>query len=464
MPPTPRSTARPPCWQHAVVVGGGYAGLLAARVLADHFRRVTIVEQDTIDADTDHHSGVPQSRHPHAMLAYGAEIVEELFPGLRAELAEAGAPVIDFGESAVVLLPGGWAPRARIGIPVQTFTRPALEASLRRRVMAIPQVELRDGFPVASLCWDRRVRRVTGVSGRPRTSPAGTSAETITADLVIDATGRSSSLTARLNAIGFPSPRQRVVQAQACYTSRLYHAPRDLPDWSGTIEYTYAPHLRHGGFLISVEGNRRLIALVGAAGQSAPTDEAGFLAYARALRNPLFAETIDGAEPAGPIYRMMRLDNRWTLWHRMRPWPDRLLCIGDVLCSLNPIYGQGMTVAAIQALLLRQELRHRTSLSGLAGRYQRRAARSLWLPWLMATSTDLNWNPAQAPLTARFANWYFARILQVATNDCDVYRRFFLAGHMLKSPTVLLHPRILARVATTRARLAAEPAPGNDNA
>jgi flavin-dependent dehydrogenase len=319
--------------------------------------------------------------------------------------------------------------------------------------MAIPQIEWRDGFSVEALCWDPRAGRVTGVRGRSRSeSPeAPRAAETLTADLVVDATGRSSALAARLNAIGFPAPGRRVVEAGACYTSRLYHAPRELPDWSGTIEYTYAPHLRHGGFVITVEGGRRLVALVGAAGQSAPTDEEGFFAYAKGLRNPLLAEAIAGAEPAGPIYRMMKLDNRWTLWHRMRPWPDRLLCIGDVLCSLNPIYGQGMTVAAIQARLLRDGLERRTGLSGLAARYHRRAARSLWLPWLMATSTDLNWNPGQAPPTARIAHWYFTRILQLATGDRDIYRRFFLVGHMLKPPSTLLHPRVLARVATSRA-------------
>lgn len=445
--------------RHAVVVGGGYAGLLAARVLADHFTEVTIVEHDTLDADDGHRSGVPQARHPHALLAHGADIVEELFPGVRAELAEAGAPVLDFGRDAAVMLPGGWAPRAPIGVPIQTFTRPALENCLRRRVTAIPGVRRRDGFLVQALCWDPRTRRITGVSGRPRATPAATPAETISADLVVEATGRTSSLAERLEAIGLPAPRRRTVPAGAAYTSRLYHVPRDTPDWSGIMEYTYAPHLRHGGILITVEGGRRLVALIGAAGQSAPTDEAGFLAYAKRLRNPLLAEAIADADPAGPIYRMMKLDNQWTLWHRMPTWPERLLCIGDVMCSLNPIYGQGMTVTAIQAQLLGSLLSRHAGLDRLARRYHRRAARSLWLPWLMATSTDLNWNPGQTQPLTRLANWYFSRVLHLATRDLDTYRRFFLTTHMLKPPTTLLHPRVLARVLTPGSR---PPAPTSE--
>jgi 2-polyprenyl-6-methoxyphenol hydroxylase-like FAD-dependent oxidoreductase len=502
--------------RHAVVVGGGYGGLLAARVLSDHFDRVTVLEQDQVTADTGHHSGVPQSRHPHAMLARGADILERLFPGIRAELAELGAPVIDFGESAALLLPTGWAPRVAIGIPVQTFTRAALERCIRRRVMALPRVELRGGFKVEGLCRDGA--RVTGVTGRvhgrtvdgdrragfdaesprrddpfrsgredcrgdsggrepafhpddlhgrfpggredcrgdseaqePRFSPRRSSRPgpsgraTVDGELVVYAAGRTSGLAAWLTDIGFPPPAPLVVDGGITYASRLYSDGHD-GDWSGTMEYTYAPHVRRGGVLVTVEGGRRLIGLIGAAGECVPNDEAGFLAFARGMRNPLLAEHIAEATPAGPIYRMTRLDNRWTPFHRMRRWPDRLICLGDAICALNPVYGQGMTVAGMQALILADLLDGRgTDLDGLAERFQRRAARSLHLPWLMATSSDRNWNPEQAPPAARAAQWYFGRILELLPEDTDIFRRFFLAAHMIRPPTVLMHPRVIRR-------------------
>jgi 2-polyprenyl-6-methoxyphenol hydroxylase-like FAD-dependent oxidoreductase len=449
--PPPPGTAK---WQHAVVVGGGYAGLLAARVLSEHFAQVTILEQDLVTADTEDHSGVPQSRHPHAMLARGADIIEKLFPGIRDELAEMGAPVIDFGESAALMLPSGWAPRVKIGIPIQTFTRAALEKCIRRRVMARQRIVLRGGFRVEALCWDRTAGQVTGVSGRPRSSSPQADAETIFADLVVDASGRASNIAARLTDIGFPPPRALVVEGHLSYTSRLYHHTADDADgdWSGTMEYTYAPHVRRGGVLVTVEGKRRQVALIGAAGESAANDEAGFLDFARRLRNPLFAESITGATPAGPIYRMLNLKNQWTPYHRMRRWPDRLLCMGDVICALNPVYGQGMTVAGMQTLILRDLLKRRErngNLTGLATRFQRHAARSLHLPWLMATSSDLSWSPHQAALTIRLAQWYFGKILELVPKDTDIFRRFFLTSHMVKSPVVLMHPRVILRVATT---------------
>jgi hypothetical protein len=140
----------------------------------------------------------------------------------------------------------------------------------------------------------------------------------------------------------------------------------------------------------------------------------------------------------------------------MRRWPDRLLCLGDVVCALNPVYGQGMTVAATEAMILNDLLdRRRRSgdLSGLARKFQRRAARIIRQPWLMATSADLAWNaPGCAPLVARLCRWYVGRVVESIPDDFDVYRRFFLAAHMVKGPAVLLHPRVLGWVIASTLR------------
>ncbi|MGH3826772.1 MAG: FAD-dependent oxidoreductase, partial [Pseudonocardiaceae bacterium] len=385
------TASRPPGWRHAVVVGGGYGGLLAAGVLADHFSRVSVLEQDLLSADTDYRSGVPQARHPHGLLARGAGILEELFPGLRAELAELGAPIFDLGESGRVMFPSGWAPRAAIGIPIQTFTRVTLERCIRRRVMAHPNVTIRSGVRVDGFCWDRDRSRVTGVRAHSRApDPPGQAQEidnqTIDADLVIDASGRTSQLTAmELVEAGFPPASERVVAGDLSYSSRLYHIPPGTDTgWTMALELTYAPTVRRGGSILTVEGRRWMVTLIGAGGETTPTDEAGFLAYARSLRNPHIATSIAAASPAGPLYRAVKLNNRWTLYHQLRRWPERLLCLGDVVCALNPAYGQGMTLAAIQAQVLRDLLnRHRGgNLSGLARTFHRHAARTLLLPWL----------------------------------------------------------------------------------
>ncbi|WP_405166498.1 FAD-dependent monooxygenase [Nocardia sp. NBC_01499] len=439
-------------------MGGGIGGLLAARVLADYFDRVTVLEQDQVSADTEYRSGIPQARHPHGLLARGARILEELFPGIRTELAEMGAPVFDYGELTLVMLPTGWAPRRAIGQSVQTCTRVALERCIRRRVMALPGVTIRGGFRVEDLCWNAARSRVTGVCGRPRkaspTSPGP--AETIEADLVIDASGRTSKLPHWLSEAGFSPPVERVVDGNLSYTSRLYDSPPDInPDWTLTGEVTYAPAVRRGGGIAIVESGHWIVCLIGAGGEPTPTDEAGFLDYARSLHNPHIASSITDATPAGALYRFVKLANRWTPYHQMRRWPDRLLCLGDAVCILNPVQGQGMTVAAIQATILSDLLdrRDRTAnLTGLGRQFQRRAARSLRLPWLMAASADLAWNPTHAGLSARLAHWYFDQLLQLLPTDPDTYRRVMLTGQMINNPLTLLHPRVLARLARHRGR------------
>jgi 2-polyprenyl-6-methoxyphenol hydroxylase-like FAD-dependent oxidoreductase len=440
--------SRPPGWRHAVVVGSGIAGLLAARVLADYFDRVTVLERDCLTGDTEHRRGVPQARHQHPLLARGANIMEALFPGLRVELAEQGAPIFDPGESFHMMLPSGWAPRGPSGITLQTFTRVALEKCIRRRVMAYQGITFRSGYDVTGFRWDRSAATVIGVYAENCSQQA----ETIDADLVVDASGRTSTLTTDwLREAGFPTPDRLVVEGNLSSTSRLYDIPPGMDtEWTMTSE---PPFGGRGGVITPVEGRRWLIAVFG---EMPPNREDEFLSYAKSLRNPHIAASIVAASPAAPLYRLVKLNNKWTLFHRMRRWPDRLVCLGDVVCALNPFYAQGMTVAAMEAMALNDLLdRRRRSgdLTGLARKFQRRAARIIRPQWLRATNSDLAWNPTErAPLVARVSRWYLDRLVELSPNDFDVHRRFFLAQHLIKGPTVLLHPRILGRVIASTLR------------
>jgi 2-polyprenyl-6-methoxyphenol hydroxylase-like FAD-dependent oxidoreductase len=443
-------SSRPPGWDHAVVVGSGIAGLLAARVLADHFERVTIVERDFLTGDTEHRRGVPQARHQHTLLAMGANIMEGLFPGLRAELAEQGAPIFDPGQSFRILLPSGWTPQGASEITLQAFTRVALEKSIRRRVMAHQRITVRSGYCVAGFQWDQSSGTVTGIYSESQSSSQP--AETIEANLIIDASGRTSALTTSwLRAAGFPTPDRLVVEANLSYTSRLYDIPPNIDtEWTVTTEPPSAPDWRRGGSITTVEGRRWLIAVFGVGSEVTPSEEDEFLSYAESLRNPHIAASIATASPATSLYRVVKLNNRWTLFHQMRRWPDRLLCLGDVVCALNPIYAQGMTVAAIEAMALNDLLnrRHRSGdLTGLAWKFQRRAAQIIRQSWLRATSSDQAWNPPErSGLAARLSRWYSGRLIELIPGNFDLYHRFLLSSHMVKSPTVLLHPRVIGRV------------------
>ncbi|WP_052441038.1 NAD(P)/FAD-dependent oxidoreductase [Streptacidiphilus anmyonensis] len=433
----------------AVVVGGGFAGLVAARVLADRFDEVTVLEQDPVTPETGVHPHAPQGWHAHALLARGAEVLERLFPGLRAELGEQGAPVYDYGERISFLLPTGYAPRARTGVLIQSFTRDVLERGIRRRVLTLPQV--RSLAPVR--CEELIAGpdgRVTGVRYRPVGGAAGheTPVE-LEADLVVDASGRSGRLEDRLRALGVHAPAPRVLDARITYTTVHFPRPDGL-DYDVAYQMTFAPDIPRGGVLLAVEHGRWTCSLFGYDDQAPPTDAEGYLDFAHSLGNPHLAEQLADRTGAEPVHRYTNVNSRWFQYHRSRNWPERLIALGDAVCVFDPVYGQGLTVAALEADLLRRMLGQRQDaaggLDGLARRYQRGVARVLLAPWTISGNSDLMWDPEHRPIGARIAHAYNRRLFAAAVHDPAVWARFARVVNMVASPATLFHPSVLARV------------------
>lgn len=443
-----------PRWGHAVVVGGAYAGLLAAHALAEHFERVTVCEQDLIDENTEFHPGVPQARHPHALLARGAELLEARFSGLRAELAALGAPVYDVGLGVRYRLPSGRLPVATLGIEIQNVSRTTLERAIRRRVLAHPRVELRAGFVVEGLDLDRAGDTVTGVTGRQRDTTYSSSLgraygsrEHLPADFVVEATGRAAKLLGWLAEIDWERPKILEVDGRTTYVSRSFRLPADqVPGWYTAGRLTYAPAINRGGGALRLDGDHWLITMIGAGGEVPPTDEAGFLDYAASLDVEEIPAAITAGIPLTPAYRYARMANRWICYHRLRRWPARLIAVGDAVCVFNPLYGQGLTVAAQQTQLLGELLTGARTLKGLTQRFRRRAAGLIQLPWSMATSSDLSWDPAPPGRSARLIRWYLHHLLDLIPTDHEVATRFIRVQNMISSPATLLFPHMITKV------------------
>ncbi|MEU8825768.1 FAD-dependent oxidoreductase [Streptomyces sp. NPDC048636] len=433
-------------WGHAVVIGAGFTGLLAARVLSARFARVTVVERDRLPPGTTHRSGLPQGRHPHGLLARGADIVEELFPGIRGDLAARGAPVFDFGSGFATRLPHGWAPRATVGVEAQSFDLTALESALCDRVRALPQVRFRDGFAVEGLELSADRRRAVAVLGRGRGCDDPDRAPVrIGADLVVDAGGRTSRLPAWLAAAGLPRPEERRVASPLVYSSRMYELPEgEAPEWLVSFEMTFPPLVSRGGAAITVDGTHRLVSLVAPAGQlPPPRDDAALREFAGSLRNPHFADVMTHSRPTTPAYRCPVGGNHWIRYHRLRRCPDRLLVLGDAFCAFNPVYGQGLTVAALQARLLGRLLAGAAAPAGIARRFQRHAARIVLFPWLTATAADQGWSAAPPPPVARCVRRFLDTVMRRAPENPVLYAHFVRVQNMLVSPLVLLRPSLL---------------------
>src|SRR5215207_5783483 len=415
---------------HAVVLGGSLAGLLAARVLARHFGRVTVVERDAYPSDTAVRKGVPQASHVHALMRRGQQVIEELFPGLLGELLAGGAHLVDVPGEVAWLTPAGWGARFPSDLHVIGFTRPLLDLHVRRRLADDPRVRILEETETLRLLPDAGGGGVCGVQCRAR-RPGGAEEE-LRADLVVDATGRGSRAPRWLAELGYQAPEETVVNGFLGYASRLYRVPAGFASsWKGAYVQLAPPERTRGGIMLPVEGRRWLVTLLGGGRDYPPVDEEGFLEFARSLPSPVIYDAIKGAEPLTPVRGHRATENRRRHYERLRRQPDNFLVTGDAACAFNPVYGQGMTAAALGALALDESLgeqrrRHPGGkLRGLARRFQKRLAKANAAPWLLATGEDFRYREVEggAPDAAtRLTHRYMDGVVRLATRDVTVRR------------------------------------------
>ncbi|MET8760583.1 2-polyprenyl-6-methoxyphenol hydroxylase-like oxidoreductase [Lentzea sp. NPDC004782] len=411
----------------AVVIGGGIAGLLAARVLTESCDDVVVLERDELSDEPEYRAGVPQGRHVHGLLVRGGEIMEGLFPGLYDELVQAGAHLMDAGEMRI-LNPLGWVASTRTGLPLLVASRPLLETHLRRRVTA----KIVDGVHVTGLSF--RGSTVDGVRTRDGR---------IDADLVVDASGRSSKLPAWLADAGITVPEPVVVDSRTGYATRLYTAPPEVP--VVVAESLAAPHHPRGGIVMRVEGDQLMVTAQGAGGDHPPRDPEGFQRFLDSLRGPI-AEMLADAEPVTPVYLFARTASRRNAFEQTPGWPGGLVAVGDAVCVFNPVYGQGMTVAAMAALLFR---RHKDFSAKGCRTFQRKVAKTAKGAWALSSSADQGWAGGQhAPgPVERVFGWYLKKWQTALVHDQDVFRRFLRVVHLVDSPAALLNPVVFRRLA-----------------
>jgi 2-polyprenyl-6-methoxyphenol hydroxylase-like FAD-dependent oxidoreductase len=442
--------------RHAVVVGGSLAGMLAARVLAEHFDRVTLLERDRLPEAPVARKGLPQGRHAHALLERGRRALERFLPGLTGELVRAGAEPLDFTRDVAWLGPCGWYARFAGDLLLLAATRGLIDWAVRRRVAALPNVCIHQGADVAGLvCGWRDPARVAGV--RLRSHPADDDGSpgglTTVADLVVVADGRNSRLPEWLAALGYEPPAETVVNSFQGYASRLYRPPAGfVPAWKALYIQQAPPGDPRGGLLSPVEGGRWLVSLIGGDGDYPPTDEAGFLAFARSLRSPALYEAIAGAEPLTPIAGQRATENRLRHYDRLGQFPDGVVAVGDAACAFNPVYGQGMSAAALGAEVLDGWLREGSS-HGAPGRgrvFQRRLARATAAAWRLSAGADYGFRTTLGPpqgRVARLTGGYLAGVMGAATRRPWVRRRLAEVLHLLRPPAALFGPGVLAHVA-----------------
>jgi 2-polyprenyl-6-methoxyphenol hydroxylase-like FAD-dependent oxidoreductase len=432
-----------PIGKRAVVVGGSVAGTLAARVLSESYGEVIVVDRDEVVGVSEPRRGAPHAGHAHGLHARGFLVLDELFPELLPELRAAGVPVGDLGEMRWYFNAQRIRP-ARTGLLSITAPRPVLEEYLRAKVAALPNVSYRQRTDVQGLLSTPDHSRVTGV--RLQDHAADSTEYPLEADLVVDATGRGSRLPVWLEQLGYERPTEDRMKIGLAYTTRLYRKRPEMFDGVQSINPVASPAHPRGAFFGQVSRDECILSLTGILGDHPPTDPEEFLEFVRSLPVPDVYQAVRDAEPTTEPVAFRFPASVRRRYERLSRFPERLLVLGDAVCSFNPVYGQGMTVAAMEAMALRTHLRRR-SVPDPRG-YLRDIARIINNPWDISTSGDLDF-PGVAgarSLKVRAGNAYMARLQFAATKDPAITEAFFRVAGLIDPPTALMRPRLLAKV------------------
>ena len=441
--------------RHALVLGASMAGLLTARVLSDHFDQVTIIERDPVHEHPESRKGQPQTRHLHGLLANGLAVMTRYFPDLPDALVASGALVNDMAENMQWYSYGGYRQRLTLGHKAALMSRPLLEYLLRQRTLALSNITLLDNCAITDLLASADRQSVIGVQIERRDGSAKD--EKLMADLVVDCMGRGSRTPQWLTALGFAAPAETEVKVNVGYATRVYR--RDPADPRGKDWMLYTPEApketRFGG-MFPVEGDRWIVSMGGWMGDHAPSDETGFLEYARNLPAPDIYNVISKAEPLTDIMLHKFSSSLRRHYEKLTRFPQGYLVLGDAICSFNPTYGQGMTSAAMQAAELDQILAaSQGSIADLASAFFKRAAQVIDTPWQLAVGEDFRFPETTGPKPAGIdlLNRYVAAVHRATRIDPVVGAAFLRVMNLLAAPPSLMKPGIMFRVWRANRRL-----------
>jgi len=440
---------------HALVLGSGMAGLVVARVLAPHFSEVTVLERDERPEGAHFRGGVPQGRHQHMLAARGRASLEDLFPGLDAELGSRGAPLLDLLNDVAFFNASGWTPRVLwpevySRMLVRLCSRTLLEWTLRQRVARHQNIRFVYGHDVID--WVAANERRIAVRVR---NGVGCEVQVHDADLIVDARGSTAGAAASLKTLGYGEVSETTVDSKLGYVTRWYREPPNWKrDWKALAIRGEPNTSGRSGALYPAEGNRWSAILIGANGDYPPTDEQGFMDYALTLASPLFHEALLELVPDSPPYGYRKTANRRRHYERLARWPDNLVIVGDAACSFNPLYGQGMTAAILSARALGARLQSGVATAGFARRCQQDIEQATRDPWTMAISEDGRFrfeHGARPDALTRVRHTFADQVSRTANVDPIVMREMTEVFQMRKPARALLHPRVVGALVAAKA-------------
>jgi len=432
---------------HAVVVGGSIGGCLVAEALSAQFDQVTVFEAGEFRADAAPRPQVPQEHHVHLLLLRGKSVIESIFPGVLDQLKQEGAIEADLGLDVKWFQYGRWKNRYPTGVRAHYCSRALIDSVLRRRVLANPKIDVRPATSVTRLHVDSGAGPTGQVSGVDVTSTGG--AETIPADLVVDTSGRRSRAPRWLAENGYGDVPETTVETKLGYTSRVYRQRPELADqWKVLLVLPEPPQGRAMGVISPLEDDRWLVTTGGWFGAYPRSDPGEFEAFLRTLPVPDIADVVQDAEPLSEVVGYRMTGSRMRHYEQLATMPDGLIVLGDAVCSLNPLYSQGMTICALEVEHVAASMARWARGERHAAEIQRGVAAIVGDAWAMAVTEDLRFPEAVGPrpLRLRARHRYIRRLVRASAHSRLVLRAQVGVTNLVMDPAELYRPRIVGRV------------------
>jgi len=426
----------------AVVIGASISGLMAARALSNHFGKVIVFERDSLADDEHPRKGVPQAHHVHVLLTSGLDALEHYFPGIVDEMVREGVDRMAWSEDMRWYQAGSWKTRTPCGISFYPQARVALEGRIRARLRQQPQVEICSGYSVQGLIYDAAHQSVTGVSVMQDGQLSG-----MQADLVVDAAGRGSRVLKWLDEFGYPAPPKEVMPIDLVYVSRVYQQTDAARDWKGLACHPL-PGAPRGGILLPLDSERWMLTLFGYLGEHPAADDEGILRFTQGLPVPDLYNVISQAEPLSDPIKFEYPQQVRQRYDQVERFPNGLLVVGDAMCSLDPVFGQGMTIASKEARALDRALSVDADDRTLRRTFFSACQQIIETPWLVTKSEALRFKnmPGEHPIFIRILQWYTGHVFALSAESVQVYRAFLDVMHLTAGPEALFRPAVLGRV------------------
>ncbi|MBT2692527.1 FAD-dependent monooxygenase [Bacillus sp. ISL-55] len=428
----------------AAVVGGGIAGMLAARVLSEFFKEVILIEKDTKIDHVTNRKGVPQGNQGHVLLKSGEEIIEELFPGIIQELSQNGAMKTDFAGDLLWSHHGTQKIRFDSNVFISQQSRPLLEWQIQQRLEKIQNIHFRFECKVQSIQFNNDEMNTIVTEDKN-----GVVTELL-ADIVIDASGAAALHNQWLRESGYAIPTKTEIKVDLFYASMVFKKlSHESINWHSLLVYPNPPEVQRGGMISPIEGNRMLVTLIGYGTKELPKDIDSFLEYAASVEQPEFYDAIKNELPLSKdvqIYRFPSL--RRYHFEKLRNFPSGLLVIGDAFCRVDPVFAQGMSLASMEVQALRELLKKGLNKKQLTKSFHKKVSRILDIPWLIALTEDFRFRTTSGrkPIGLPILQWFVKRVVAACSDDEHVYSRFIQVLHLKSHPIRLAHPVILTKL------------------